>query len=188
MDDALPYLLGAGTTLIVQAVLQLYVVPASDLRGRREDRWEQAVVDLADRLTEEAARLAGAALRRSCDAASDFAQGDRDAAVRSVRDLQHFADYRVRVLADRIISPAPEDSQIRDFTRALHEYRGHVAALSAHVRPESSGRPMGTYYEIQRVGMELSAGQKELFDQTRRLIRGRPPRPRPWFIRKLQRA
>ena len=50
LGTLLPYIIGAATTLAVQLVIQLYVVPRVETRKRREDRWERNVVELAELL------------------------------------------------------------------------------------------------------------------------------------------
>jgi len=45
------FLVGAATALVVQLVIQFWVVPKVETRKRREDRWERNVQELGDLLT-----------------------------------------------------------------------------------------------------------------------------------------
>lgn len=188
MADVVPYLLGAGTTLVAQTVLQLYVVPTSDLRKRREDRWEQALVDLGDFLAQDASSLGARAMNATTELAAGLPEATVDDTTAAMRAFRLVVNGRVRMLADRVISLAPEHPSIRAFEHALHEYRGAVAALAAHVPGDRRGRQIAGYGEIQSAGMLVERTQLALFDETRHLMRGKPPRPRPVAVRLVSRV
>jgi hypothetical protein len=142
----LTYLLGAATTLAVQLVIQLVVVPRVETRKRREDRWERNVLQLAELLATDLASSASAAkvaqlvcqdLREmAADPSADQAKIARRLpemltearhATNAFRDIAH---TRVGLLTRQIerLSPTAEDAA--HFSGASRRYWLRVATVA----------------------------------------------------------
>jgi peptidoglycan biosynthesis protein MviN/MurJ (putative lipid II flippase) len=66
------FLVGAATALVVQLVIQLYVVPRVETRKRRKDRWERDVRELGELLTTSVGSRAQTSQELKCQAASEI--------------------------------------------------------------------------------------------------------------------
>jgi hypothetical protein len=140
MADLTPYIAGAGTTLVAQAVLQLYVVPRVELRKRREDRWEKAVVDLGALLGEAVLDAHHEAVqatltqyvRRPEDSRSNEVVSE--AAAVSMRSHRQLVNTRVRIAAEHVVGLDPEAPSLLAFASALNKYRSAVGALALYAR------------------------------------------------------
>src|SRR5580692_5252104 len=53
MNVLVPYLAGAGSTLAVDFLIQVYVKPRTEGRSRRDERWERDVLDLGSLMAGE---------------------------------------------------------------------------------------------------------------------------------------
>ena len=142
-----PYLIGAAITLVVQAVIQLYVVPRVETRKRRQDRFERNVLDLGELLTTLVGERAQAAQveqsvyralvqrQRENDPSIDqarLAQGlpERAATARAVtREFTGLVRERVVWLTERVTAFMPDANEIGMLLlRSLH-YRNRVLAV-----------------------------------------------------------
>jgi hypothetical protein len=134
MTLLLTFLVGAATALVVQLVVQLYVVPMVETRKRREDRWERDVLELGELLTSlvemraQEARGEQLAFRDAWEEESkrDF---DRDRiaqqAVRAEQASRAYLDLvwtRADWLADRVIAFNPAAEEIAKFQSACLRY------------------------------------------------------------------
>jgi hypothetical protein len=197
MADVSAFLVGAGATLTAQVVLQVYVIPRVEVRKRREDRWEKAVVEFGDLLSGDLNRSeirAVSDLFRYCVArhGDDRPLEERYAAVAdSMWTYRQLVDGRLRILADRIIGLDAEAPALRRFASALHDYRAAAVALSLLVPTEWRPRPKkregeaGDYQEAQELNGERQLAFGALLDATRDLGRHTPPRPTP--LRRVRR-
>lgn len=131
-SSVVAYLVGAGTTLAAQTVLQLYVVPSVEARKRREARFEENVKELGDLLsgavtdaawtatssmTVNAATITTAAAHRDeltegqVEVHRRFVMEGRDDEAAYVALIQG----RVRLLTDRIVDHSPDAPELRGF-------------------------------------------------------------------------
>lgn len=140
------FLVGAATTLAVQWMVQVYIVPGVETRKRREDRWERNVLDLGELLTTQVKRHADDAylrqstyrfLDRDLAGVSDIDQTrverERDAegtkAYQATGAFHDLVNSRVQWLVDRIESYTdPKPPIVVDFKSAARRYWLHAVA------------------------------------------------------------
>ena len=125
------FLVGAATTLAVQWVVQIYIVPRVETRKRREERWERDVRELGELMT---ARLPDLAVEAQAAqgifghlAELEAEPGQNLSAIAASRAIQvsktraatsaftDLADTRISWLADRIEALEPEAYEIVKF-------------------------------------------------------------------------
>ena len=153
LDVLLPYLVGAATTLIVQLVIQLSVVPRVETRKRREDRWERNVLELAELLATDVSKSASEAkvaqlvchdLREmAADPSEDQDKIERrlpgklTEARRATSAFYDLATIRVRLLTSQIerLSPASED--LGRFSGAVRKHRQAVMFVALWDKDEN---------------------------------------------------
>ncbi len=142
------FLVGAATALVVQLVIQLYVVPKVEARKRRKDRWERDVRDLGELLTTLVSRRADEAylaqlsfrfLHQELEGVSGvdedkLARARREEGPKAYQATEAFHDLvntRVDWLVDGIRSPDnPRAKIIDEFDLAARNYR--VRAMISH--------------------------------------------------------
>ena len=146
LDVLLPYLVGAATALVVQLVVQLYVVPRVETRKRREDRWERNVLELAELLATDVAKSASEAkvaqwvcldLRvMAADPSADRDKFERRLPGR-LTEARHatsafydLATIRVRLLTSQIERFSPEAEDLGRFSAAVLRHRMAVAFVA----------------------------------------------------------
>lgn len=185
-----PYLIGAALTLIVQVVIQLYVVPRVQTRKRREDRWERNVLDLGELLTTLVRQHADEAyhrqslyrfLQQQLEGVSGIdeaklAEARQDEGSKAYQATEAFHDLvntRVEWLVDRIKSFSdPKPQIIRDFESAARRY--WVEAIATFV-PGYDHRTDSAFHAERKAERDT---RKALVKQVRRLADlPHPPRP-----------
>jgi hypothetical protein len=144
IDVLAPYLIGAATTLAVQATIEFWVVPRVDIRKRREDRWERNVLDLGELPT--SSTLAELAMRAQVEQGvyrqaravapsfDDPSYPDMVAAQASKARLATWAPtdlVRTRVdwLIDRFQAFKPNADEMADFQIARMRYQLRVSDI-----------------------------------------------------------
>ena len=191
-----PYLIGAATTLIVQVVIQLYVVPRVETRKRREDRFERNVLELGELLTTEAsqhafsARLEQATFRafrqRQHDPLVDqtkLARGIEEQgqkARQATWDFIGFVRTRIYWIAERIFNFASSDS-LADFQIASMRY-----VLKAQKVAGWSPDDVSTDDAFEEAWDAEREARNELIEQAK-LLANLPHPPRPTHFRWLRR-
>jgi hypothetical protein len=91
VKDLLPYLAGAASAFVVQFLIQVYVVPLTETRKRRLERWEQNVLSAGELLTGRISDLAGAA--QSAQQKLRWPTAMKDAFPAAILDPEGFAGY-----------------------------------------------------------------------------------------------
>lgn len=134
-DVLAPYLIGAATTLIVQLVIQFFVVPRVDTRKRREDRFERNVLELGALLTSEAGERARKvrleqSIFRSMKQAGYGSEPDQEQRMKeqggNTQSLtwEFIGFVRTRILwpAERVMAFTPSADEIIKFQLAVMRY------------------------------------------------------------------
>jgi hypothetical protein len=127
------FLVGAATALVVQLVIQLYVVPKVETRKRREDRWESNVLELGELMSMVEVRAQEARGEQSAyrDAWEEESKRDFDRdriaqqAGRAEQASRAYLDLvwtRADWLADRVIAFNPAAEEIAKFQSAWLRY------------------------------------------------------------------
>lgn len=146
LDVLLPYIIGAATTLIVQLVIQLNVVPRVEARKRREDRWERNVLELAQLLATDVVGSASSAkvAQLVCHDLRKVAAepgADKDKINRRlpemVSEARHatnaFGDLghvRIGLLTRQIERLSPASEELGRFSAAARKYWVEVASAT----------------------------------------------------------
>jgi hypothetical protein len=145
VDILVPYLIGAGTTLAVQSVIQFFVVPRVDTRKRREERFEHDVLELGGLLTSEVAERAHKvrleqSVFRGLQQKGYGTEIDQvkfaewmDEQARNARqvtwEFMGFVRARVYWLAERIMAFTPSADEIIKFQIASMRYLSRANAI-----------------------------------------------------------
>jgi hypothetical protein len=187
------FLVGAATALVVQVVIQFWVVPRVEKRKRREDRWERDVRELGELLTTSLTSLANEAhaaqlvFRDVRDEESD--EYDPALVDRQARDAEQamFAfgsliGTQMDWLIGRVISPSPKADEIAHLQRVAGDYQKR--AIFVRVLPEHDNRTDTAFH--QDWDKEFTA-RKALIDQVILLADLRHPPRAPWLARRARR-
>jgi hypothetical protein len=185
-----PYLVGAALTLIVQMVIQLYVVPGVETRKRREDRWERDVRELGGLLAMKLPDLAEEAhaaqwvyrqLRQEKSDEYDPRLVDRQARDAQQATWAYGSLIRAQIdwLIDRVLSVKPTAPEIVRFRKAERNYQ--VQAILVRVQPGDDNR---TNDQFDEAWEKERAARKALIEQVKLLADMRHP-PRVPLRRRL---
>jgi hypothetical protein len=161
----LPYLIGAAsavvTAIVVQLVVQFYIVPRGDTRKRREDRWERDVRELGELLTTSLADRAQEAfsaqsgfrhvleLEHAVGVDHDKVARMKDEYTAKARQataaFNDLAHTRVPWLVDRVASVGPTSGEIVQFKIAARHHQ--IRAMTVDGWSEDYGPHDGTFDE-----------------------------------------
>lgn len=174
MNALVPYLVGAASTLVVQVVIQFWVVPRVEKRKRREDRWERDVRELGELLAMRLTDLANDThaaqwlYRQERDKKSD--EYDPALVARLAREGQQatftygsLIGAQVDWLADRVLSINRKAPDITRFQRAAQDYR--MRAIFVRVPPEDDDRTDTAFddaWEKERAARQALISQAKL--------------------------
>jgi len=192
LTPLLTFLVGAATALVVQWVVQLYLVPKVETRKRREDRWERNVLELGDLLTTQVAERAfevqvGQGLFRDLrQLATESGLDQRkvaqsrehqaEAAEEARRAFEDLLGTRIKWLTGRIEKIDPKAREIKKFHDAAQLYRART--IIVQVRPQDDDRTDAAFDEAW--DMERAA-RKVLIEQVELLADApHPPRGQGW--------
>lgn len=188
----------AGTFVLTAALtllIQLYIVPRVETRKRREDRWEQNLLELGELLSTQVRQSAQEAYHAqstwrvfrpggAIESQPNVNQAQLEEVQREWRpktqqaddDLWNLVDIRVQWLVDRIVSVARGSDVIREFDSAARNY--WVSVLFNHFSsPNEDDR---TDFVFQDAWNRERVACRDLLKQVAWLADLRhPPRP-PW--------
>jgi len=186
------FLVGAATALVVQLVIQLYVVPRVETRKRREDRWERDVRELGELLTTSVGSRAQEAyveqsilrtLKRG-DPEFDSAKvakgmtGRTRSTLEAMTAFSDLAQTRVDWLADRVIAFMPTAVEIMHFQLCVMTYDLGTRGLSGLHRDDDL-----TDIAFEEAWAKEHTAREGLIGQIR-LLANLPHPPRaPWHPR-----
>jgi hypothetical protein len=209
VQTLLTFVTGAAIALVVQLLVQLWVVPWVETRKRREDRWERNVLDLGELLTTQVKRHADEAYSRQSmfrfldrDLAGvsgvnqDRVARERDdAGTEAYRATEAFHDLvntRVEWLVGRIKSfPDPKPQIIIDFENAARRYWLDAVAGFVPGHDDRSDTAFDTEQEKERQSRRALLKQVQLLADLlhppraplRRKLAKRWQKPRAWLRR-----
>lgn len=187
VDKAFPVLIGALAALIGSVVVQLFIVPAVEIRKRREQRWEQDVREMGELLTFDLSRavrtfyfrLHAAAIvigPRTDANARLFDKHERE--VKAAAADLNAAGLRLEWLGQRICDIAEFHPRMFEFGGDCDALRGRVMlfeTLEWKLRP-TSGQEFLTGDEIDASREKLDKGVRDLLNDLKRYGTGAPPR------------
>jgi hypothetical protein len=195
MTLLLTFLVGAATALVVQLVIQLYVVPKVETRKRREDRWERNVLELGELLTSlvgdsaQEARLEQSIFRAMSQEDTSgpeydqakVARGMAERAMNTRHVTSAFIDLvrtRVYWLAERVWAPMPNVIETRKFQIAYMWYLTRAEQIAGWSKDEDrTDAAFEESWEKERVA------RYELITQVKQLADLRNPPRGPWRAR-----
>jgi hypothetical protein len=198
VEVLVPYLIGAAATLLVQMLIQFYVVPRVETRKRREDRFERNVLEPRELLTTQVAdrahqaRLEQSIFRalRQKDYGPEFDQAN---VVRGIEDQgrkaqqltwEYIGFVRARViwLAERVTDLTPKADEIIKLQVAYMRYLLQAERVAGWSMDDES-----TDDEFEAAWQAEQDARNGLTEQVR-LLAGLPHPPRaPRGIRAMRR-
>jgi hypothetical protein len=193
-----PLLVTAGLSLLVLWFAQRTVIPLSDARKRREDRWEQDVLALGELLVFEYAdawsALASTAQTFAHLHSSDFddRQGARldelrnesRLALRSARTEHAKAAGRLDWLTNRVRAADPTRQDLVALWMRSTQLRFHAYDLDSYVSVGES--PSYSTDDVDRVASKHRDLQRKVIEMVERLADQRAPRRASWLRRKYR--
>lgn len=195
MADAAGFAGGVLTAFLAQSVVQLYVVPRAEQRKRREQRWEQNVIELADLLAGDLTRLAGEAASEVrvyvavVGSMDERERAEKDSVLRDwasvAREKQRAYDAMVRgrleLLLDRVVAFSPDAEQLTAVRRhaAIFRLRALGTSRYQYELDEADADEVDQAWDAEAMARE------GLISEAARLSAGRRP-PRPGAARALR--
>jgi hypothetical protein len=201
VTDLVPFLAGIASGFIVQFLIQVYIVPRTESRKRRDERWEKDVIDLGDLLTgpvTSAARQARAdqtllrAMRdfpagtlapeetreRRQRAIWEQSQKARDA-TNAFTELVH---SRVDWVTQKVAGFVPDSAAVVPFFGASAIYSLHLWKLAAH---ETEGLNAAALEDLWKADADR---RLKLIGEVRDLaaLRHAPRKSRRWQLWRLR--